>query len=190
MTKILALGLIGTLAACAQPDSDPTASETSALTNYSAENCERQVARMGVEFERALQAPNAEIAYFTTTSKYNPCTCSTELVTAEVTTVTGHAWAASPQWGFKAAEKFVFPSGDIVYVDTQTGHHNVQCVDGRVQWTNWVQWITGDAHGHDQCSTLGCEDPSFPDWDHWCGELLVCPTDVYCTFPESGAACP
>jgi hypothetical protein len=189
----LALNLALAAGACSEVDqADQTATTTQGLEDnggVGGDQCLHQVNRIQDEFERSLSSAQAVVNHYTTSSKFNPCTCGTTLEPASVTTVTGFDWHASPQWGFKAAERYEFASGDLVIIDTQTGYHNVLCTDGRAQWTNWLQWLTGDTVSHAMCSTLGCS-ANYPSWEDWCGELLVCPTDTYCTFPEAGATCP
>ncbi len=187
---LCAIGVSLLPSACVQSnEGDETATSVQSVDHFPAEQCAPQVNRIADEFDRALSSHRAEVAYFTTTSKFNPCTCGTTLEPASVTTVTGSDWHASPQWSFKAAERFEFANGDVVIVDTTTGFHNALCADGRVEWTNWLQWITGDAISSEMCSTLGC-GAEYPNWEDWCGPLLVCAFDSYCTFPESGATCP
>ena len=193
MTRIATLvGLAGFAAVgCSTQATDSaTGSTAHSLKHLSDAQCVAQVSRVRTEFERALSGQGSVVGGYFTDSKFNPCTCGGQLEQhVHVTTVTGTDWHASPMWSFKAAERFEFAGGDLVFVDTKTAYHNVQCADGRVYWSNWLQWVTGNTVSEDQCSTLGC-GAGYPNWESWCGPLLVCPTDSYCTSPESGATCP
>jgi len=165
-------------------------------TGMNASQCAQQVDKILTQFDKAVAAnvtvEGGVITYGTTktpiTEKYDPCQDDTTFDPAVVTTVTGWAWASSSQWAWKYAEKFEFltkqggkyvKNGDVVIIDTQSGFHNIKCADGRVYYSNWLQWVTGDAVSLTQCSTLGKEIDCETSW---C-TLLHC-NDTYCTFPS------